>query len=81
MAKTTDTSERGLERLICTVLTGHPCDPPKADQGTEPQAGSSGVGWSCGSPHDRLRPRVLRLFWAWRAAVLLGLAQGYPVSS
>ena len=52
MAKTTDTSERGLERLICTVLTGHPCDPPKADQGTEPQAGSGGVGWSCGSPQD-----------------------------
>ena len=26
---TTDTSEKGLERLICTVLAGHPCDPPK----------------------------------------------------
>ena len=25
----TDTSERGLERLICTVLTGAPCDPPQ----------------------------------------------------
>ena len=24
---TTDTSERGLERLICTALIGHPCDP------------------------------------------------------
>ena len=24
---TTDTSERGLERLICTALTGSPCDP------------------------------------------------------
>ena len=24
---TTDTSERGLERVICTSLTGHPCDP------------------------------------------------------
>jgi type I restriction enzyme, R subunit len=24
---TTDTSERGLERLICTALTGTPCDP------------------------------------------------------
>ena len=23
----TDTSERGLERLICTALTGSPCDP------------------------------------------------------
>lgn len=26
---TTDTSERGLERLICTALAGHPCDPHK----------------------------------------------------
>ena len=26
---TTDTSERGLERLICGALTGHPCDPPQ----------------------------------------------------
>ena len=25
---TTDTSERGLERLICTALVGHPCEPP-----------------------------------------------------
>ena len=23
----TDTTERGLERLICTALTGYPCDP------------------------------------------------------
>jgi hypothetical protein len=23
----TDTSERGLERLICTALSGAPCDP------------------------------------------------------
>ncbi len=25
----TDTSETGLERLICTALTGAPCNPPK----------------------------------------------------
>ena len=24
----TDTTERGLERLICKSLTGDPCDPP-----------------------------------------------------
>ena len=24
---TTDTSEKGLERLICVALTGLPCDP------------------------------------------------------
>lgn len=27
---TTDTSERGLERLICHALTGAPCDPDAA---------------------------------------------------
>ena len=26
---TTDTSEKGLERLICAALTGAPCDPPQ----------------------------------------------------
>ena len=52
MVKTTDTSERGLERLICTALTGHSCDPPKADRVTEPREGYGGVGWSCGSPQD-----------------------------
>jgi type I restriction enzyme R subunit len=49
---TTDTSERGLERLICTALTGHPCDPPKEGTVAEPSAGYGGVGWSCGNPHD-----------------------------
>ena len=49
---TTDTSERGLERLICTALTGHPCDPPKEGTVGEPPAGYGGVGWSCGNPHD-----------------------------
>ena len=48
----TDTSERGLERLICTALAGHACEPPKAGQVSEPQAGYGGVGWSCGNPHD-----------------------------
>ena len=59
---TTDTSERGLERLICTALTGNACEPPPAgtragsssDPGrvAEPAAGYGGVGWSCGNPHD-----------------------------
>ena len=49
---TTDTSERGLERLICTALAGHACDPPQAGQVSEPQAGYGGEVWSCGSPHD-----------------------------
>ncbi|QXD16759.1 type I restriction endonuclease subunit R [Rhodocaloribacter litoris] len=50
----TDTSERGLERLICTALTGHPCDP-----GTVPAAGTVrepsppyAAGWIGGRPED-----------------------------
>ena len=34
---TTDTSERGLEALICTVLVGHPCEPTAAYGLAEPQ--------------------------------------------
>ena len=49
---TTDTSERGLERLICTALTGHPCDPGTADSVGEPSPSYGGVGWTCGNPHD-----------------------------
>ncbi len=40
---TTDTSERGLERLIYTARAGHPGEPP---------AGYGGVGWSGGNFHD-----------------------------
>ncbi len=49
---TTDTSERGLERLICTALTGHPCDPPLGPTVGEPPAHYAGVGWSGGNFHD-----------------------------
>ncbi len=56
----TDTSERGLERLICTALTGAPCDPgadnanarARAPGRPTARAGSAGV--------RGLRPRVLR---------------------
>ena len=48
----TDTSERGLERLICTALTGHPCDPPLSPTVGEPPAGYGGVGWAGGNFHD-----------------------------
>ena len=64
---TTDTTERGLERIICAALTGHPCDPPRDNTLTEipptqkqvnfDELGKTavpygGVGWICGSPND-----------------------------
>ena len=52
MAEATDTSERGLERLICTALAGHPCDPRKKGRAAEAPAGYGSVGWIGGSPHD-----------------------------
>ena len=48
---TTDTTERGLEDLICTILTGAPCNPTKTDGVTERPA-AFGVGWICGVPDD-----------------------------
>ena len=48
----TDTSERGLERLICTALAGHPCEPPAAGAVAEPPVGYGGAGWSGGSYLD-----------------------------
>ena len=48
----TDTTERGLERLICSALAGHPCDPPTSGTIGEPPAGYDGVGWTPGNPHD-----------------------------
>ena len=49
---TTDTSERGLERLICTALAGYPCEPPASGTQVEPPSGYGGVGWSGSNPHD-----------------------------
>ena len=51
---TTDTSERGLERLICTALTGSPCDAALAPTGLEGYAAAppGGGGWICGAPND-----------------------------
>ncbi len=48
----TDSTERGLERLICEVLTGDPCDPPPSGTVGEPSPGYGGVGWSPGSGRD-----------------------------
>ena len=49
---TTDTSERGLERLICKALTGDPCDPPSSGTLGEPTPGYGGVGWAPGNGRD-----------------------------
>ena len=49
---TTDTSEQGLERLICEALTGDPCDPPASGTVGEPTPGYGGVGWSPGNGRD-----------------------------
>jgi len=48
----TDTSERGLERLICTALAGHPCDPPQPGGVAEAPAAYGGLGWIGGDPND-----------------------------
>ena len=58
----TDTSERGLERLICTALTGSACDPGavKADAVRERPA-AYGAGWICGHPEDYDREYCLDL--------------------
>ena len=48
---TTDTSEKGLERLICTALTGAPCEPTREGIVAERPA-AYGVGWICGDPQD-----------------------------
>ena len=49
---TTDTTESGLERLICTVLAGHACDPAGGTDAVVAQPASGGVGWSGGLPGD-----------------------------
>jgi type I restriction enzyme, R subunit len=50
---TTDTSERGLERLICTALTGAACDPGAVRAvAVHERPAAYGAGWICGDPAD-----------------------------
>ena len=50
---TTDTTERGLERLICTALTGHACDPGAAAADVvRVRPAVYGAGWIGGDPND-----------------------------
>ncbi len=51
MKSPTDTTERGLERIICTALTGTACDPAQDGVVQEPPPGY-GAGWVCGDPRD-----------------------------
>ncbi len=46
---TADTSERGLERLICTALTGAPCDPGVPANMVQQRPASYAAGWICGA--------------------------------
>ena len=57
---TTDTSERGLESLICTALTGSACDPAAGDS-TRERPSAYGAGWTCGDPKDYDREFCLDL--------------------
>jgi hypothetical protein len=58
----TDTSERGLERLICTALTGTPCEPgPPGGRTEETAAAYGGLGWICGDPSDYDREHAVDL--------------------
>ncbi len=58
----TDTSERGLKRLICTALTGVSCDRGPAPADTAEELPSTHrAGWSCGEPHDYDREYCVEL--------------------
>ncbi len=82
----TDTSERGLERVICTALAGHACEPPAAGTVAEPPTGYGGVGWSGGNFHDYDREYCVDLVQLSaflratqpKAAASLGLSEDGP---
>ncbi|HEX7788113.1 MAG TPA: type I restriction endonuclease, partial [Methylomirabilota bacterium] len=49
----TDTTERGLERLICTALTGSPCEAGSGASGeVRERPAVYGAGWVCGDAGD-----------------------------
>ena len=70
---TTDTSERGLERLICTALTGHPCDPPQESMAAEARPRLRRRRRLERRQSPRLRPRVLR-----RSGPARGIPEVHP---
>lgn len=78
---TSDTTERGLERLICTALAGHPCEPAKDGEISERPAGYR-AGWVGGRPEDYDREHCVDLgqlamfLWATQPKVAEALALG-----
>jgi len=60
---TSDTSERGLERLICKSLTGEACDPGsiRADVVREPSVPYGGSGWTGSRPENYSREYCIDL--------------------
>jgi len=86
-AVTTDTSERGLERLICTALTGSPCDPGAgAANAVHEGPAVYGAGWICGAAEAYDREYCVDLallsafLWATQAEAVeaLDLARDGP---
>ena len=57
---TTDTSEKGLETLICQALTGEPYDPAQVSMARERPA-AYGAGWTSGDPQDYDREHCVDL--------------------
>jgi type I restriction enzyme R subunit len=85
---TTDISERGLERLICTALAGMPCDPGTISSNVSQERPSAyGVDWTGGIPehYDRKYGVDLAQLWAFLHAPqpeivpALGLDEDGPV--
>ena len=58
-----DTSEKGLERLICVAMTGEPCDPgAAATEEVRERPAAYGAGWLAGLPQDYDRDYCVDLF-------------------
>jgi type I restriction enzyme R subunit len=75
---TSDTSERGLERLICTALTGSACDPGAGPaESVRERPAIYGGGWICGTSEDY--DREYRVDLAQLSAFLRGrLVTAHP---
>ena len=58
---TTDITEKGLERLICIAMAGHPCEPARGGVIADRPA-DYGVGWIGGDLHDYDRQYCVDLF-------------------